>query len=124
MMQEEETNEVEVSSEGVENVVDEVQTTEPVTESVEEEVKEEGRKTRKERFGKVTSAKMNKTITVLVERKIKHPIYGKFMKKSKKFLAHDEKEDAREGDVVKIMECRPLSKRKTWRLVEVLERAK
>lgn len=124
MMQEEETNEVEVSSEGVENIVEEVQTTETTVETVEEEEKEEGRKTRKERFGKVTSAKMNKTITVLVERKIKHPIYGKFMKKSKKFLAHDEKEDAREGDTVKIMECRPLSKRKTWRLVEVVERAK
>ena len=67
---------------------------------------------------------MDKTITVLIERKIKHPIYGKFMKKSKKFTAHDEKNECNEGDTVKIMETRPLSKKKRWRLVEILERAK
>lgn len=85
---------------------------------------ETGRKLRKQRVGVVTSAKMDKTITVLIERKIKHPIYGKFMKKSKKFTAHDEKNDCNEGDTVKIMETRPLSKKKRWRLVEILERAK
>jgi len=79
---------------------------------------------RKQRTGVVTSTKMEKTITVAVERKIKHPIYGKFVKKTKKFTAHDEKNDCNEGDTVKIMETRPLSKRKRWRLVEILERAK
>lgn len=82
------------------------------------------RKLRKQRVGVVTSTKMDKTITVLIERKIKHPIYGKFMKKSKKFTAHDEKNECNEGDTVKIMETRPLSKKKRWRLVEILERAK
>jgi small subunit ribosomal protein S17 len=67
---------------------------------------------------------MEKTITVLIERKIKHPIYGKFMKKSKKFTAHDENNECNEGDTVKIMETRPLSRKKRWRLVEILERAK
>ncbi len=82
------------------------------------------RKLRKQRVGVVTSTKMEKTITVLIERKIKHPIYGKFMKKSKKFTAHDEKNECNEGDTVRIMETRPLSKNKRWRLVEILERAK
>ena len=82
------------------------------------------RKLRKQRVGVVTSTKMEKTISVLVERKIKHPIYGKFMKKSKKFTAHDEKNDCNEGDKVRIMETRPLSKKKRWRLVEIIERAK
>ncbi len=97
----------------------------PTTE-VQEVAVEEGlkRNFRKERVGKVTSNKMNKTITVIVERKLKHPIYGKFLTKTKKFLVHDEKEECNEGDTVKIMECRPLSKRKRWRLVEILERAK
>jgi len=81
-------------------------------------------KDRKSRVGVVTSVKMDKSITVLIERKLKHPIYGKYVKKSKKFLAHDEKNTCREGDTVKIMEARPLSKRKKWRLVEVIERAK
>jgi len=85
---------------------------------------ETGRKLRKQRVGVVTSTKMDKTITVLIERKIKHPIYGKFMNKSKKFTAHDEKNECNEGDTVKIMETRPLSKKKRWRLVEILERAK
>lgn len=81
-------------------------------------------KERKSRIGVVASNKMDKSITVLVERKLKHPIYGKFVKKSKKFFAHDEKNECNEGDTVKIMETRPLSKRKKWRLVEIVERAK
>lgn len=79
---------------------------------------------RKQIVGLVTSTKMDKTITVQVERKIKHPIYGKFVKKSKKFLAHDEKNECNAGDTVKIMESRPLSRRKRWKLIEILERAK
>jgi small subunit ribosomal protein S17 len=67
---------------------------------------------------------MTKTITVVVERKVKHPIYGKFMKSTKKFMAHDENNDCNVGDLVKIMETRPLSKNKRWRLVEIIERAK
>ncbi|MFK8103313.1 MAG: 30S ribosomal protein S17 [Saprospiraceae bacterium] len=79
---------------------------------------------RKQRIGLVTSASMDKSITISVERKLRHPIYGKFVKKSKKFMAHDEKNDCNVGDTVRIMESRPLSKRKRWRLVEVIERAK
>ena len=82
------------------------------------------RNLRKERIGVVTSTKMNKSITVVVERKIKHPIYGKFVKKTTKFMAHDEINDANEGDTVRIVETRPLSKSKNWRLAEVVERAK
>lgn len=78
----------------------------------------------KVRIGIVSSAKMDKTITVLIERKLKHPIYGKFVKKSKKFFVHDEKNDCKEGDTVRITETRPLSKNKSWRLVEILEKAK
>ncbi len=78
----------------------------------------------KVRVGVVASAKMDKTITVLIERKLKHPIYGKFVKKSKKFFAHDEKNECNEGDTVKITETRPLSKNKSWRLVEIVEKAK
>ena len=78
----------------------------------------------KVRIGVVSSAKMDKTSTVLIERKLKHPIYGKFVKKSKKFFVHDEKNDCKEGDTVKITETRPLSKNKSWRLVEILEKAK
>ena len=84
----------------------------------------EERKLRKQRIGIVSSNKMDKSISVTVERKLKHPLYGKFMKKSKKFLAHDEKNDCGIGDKVSIMEIRPLSKNKKWRLVEILERAK
>ena len=84
----------------------------------------ESRNLRKERIGVVSSNKMDKTITVVVERRLQHPVYGKFMKKSKKFLAHDENNDCNQGDTVKIMEMRPMSKRKRWRLVEILERAK
>lgn len=79
---------------------------------------------RRERTGKVVSNRMDKTITVAVDRQIKHPIYGKFITKTTKYLAHDEENTANEGDVVQIMSTRPLSKRKTWRLVEILERAK
>ena len=78
----------------------------------------------KVRIGVVSSAKMDKTITVLIERKLKHPIYGKFVKKSKKFFVHDEKNDCKEGDTVKLTETRPLSKNKSWRIVEILEKAK
>jgi len=82
------------------------------------------RKQRKQRVGVVTSNKMTKTITVSVERRLQHPIYGKFVKSTKKFMAHDEKSECNIGDVVRIMETRPLSKRKRWRLVEVIEKAK
>ncbi|MFZ9742873.1 MAG: 30S ribosomal protein S17 [Chitinophagaceae bacterium] len=82
------------------------------------------RKLRKTKTGIVSSDKMNKTFTVAVERKVKHPIYGKFVKKTTKFHAHDEKNEAKPGDVVKIVETRPLSKTKRWRLVEIIEKAK
>ncbi|MTI32923.1 30S ribosomal protein S17 [Xanthovirga aplysinae] len=82
------------------------------------------RNLRKERIGKVVSNKMDKSITVAVERKVKHPIYGKFVGKTTKFMAHDEANDCGVGDTVKIMETRPLSKNKRWRLVEIIERAK
>ncbi len=82
------------------------------------------RNLRKTRTGVVTSDKMDKTITVAVERKVKHPMYGKFVKKTTKFHAHDEKQECNVGDVVKIMETRPLSKTKRWRLVEIVEKAK
>jgi len=82
------------------------------------------RNLRKQRIGVVSSNKMDKSITVVVERKVKHGLYGKFVKKTTKFVAHDETNDCNTGDTVKIMETRPLSKRKNWRLVEVLERAK
>jgi small subunit ribosomal protein S17 len=82
------------------------------------------RNLRKERVGIVTSDAMNKSVVVKVERRVKHPKYGKFVKLSTKFMAHDEKEDAHVGDTVRIMETRPLSKNKRWRLVEVIERAK
>ena len=84
----------------------------------------ETRNLRKERIGLVTSNKMDKTITVAVERKVKHAVYGKFIGKTTKFSAHDEKNECGEGDLVRIMETRPLSKNKRWRLVEILERAK
>jgi small subunit ribosomal protein S17 len=84
----------------------------------------EARNLRKTRIGVVTSNKMTKTITVAVERKVKHPIYGKFVKKTTKFHAHDEKNEASIGDIVRIMETRPLSKTKRWRLVEIVEKVK
>ena len=73
--------------------------------------------------GRVISDKMDKTITVLVERQVKHPLYGKFMRRSTKLHAHDESNECREGDVVNITSCRPMSKTKTWSLVEVIDRA-
>jgi small subunit ribosomal protein S17 len=82
------------------------------------------RNLRKERVGVVVSNKMDKSIVVMVERKVKHPMYGKFVKKSSKFMAHDEKNECNIGDTVRIMETRPLSKNKCWRLVEIVERAK
>ncbi len=82
------------------------------------------RKLRKERTGLVMSDKMDKSIVVIVERKVKHPMYGKFVKKTTKFIAHDEKNECNIGDTVRIMETRPLSKNKCWRLVEIIERAK
>ena len=82
------------------------------------------RNLRKERIGVVTSNKMEKSIVVMVERKVKHPLYGKFVKKSTKFIAHDEENTCNEGDLVKIMETRKMSKNKNWRLVEIIERAK
>ena len=82
------------------------------------------RKTRRERIGVVTSNRMDKSILVIVKRKVKHPIYGKFVNKSSKFMAHDEENTANQGDTVKISETRPMSKNKRWRLVEIIERAK
>ncbi|TVQ47299.1 MAG: 30S ribosomal protein S17 [Saprospirales bacterium] len=82
------------------------------------------RKTRKTRVGVVASNAMDKSVSVLVERRLRHPMYGKFITKSKKFIAHDENNECQVGDKVKIMETRPLSKTKKWRLVEVLEKAK
>jgi small subunit ribosomal protein S17 len=82
------------------------------------------RNARKERVGLVVSAKMDKSISVAIERQVKHPMYGKFVKKTTKLMAHDETNDAGEGDTVRIMETRPLSKNKRWRLVEVVQRAK
>lgn len=85
---------------------------------------EGNRNLRKERTGEVVSNKMDKTIVVAVKRKVKHPIYGKFVNKTTKFVAHDEQNTCNEGDLVRIMETRPMSKRKNWRLVEIIERAK
>ncbi|MBX3241223.1 MAG: 30S ribosomal protein S17 [Chitinophagaceae bacterium] len=82
------------------------------------------RNLRKAKIGVVTSNRMEKTITVAIETRVKHPIYGKFVKKTTKFHAHDEKKECGIGDVVRIMETRPLSKTKRWRLVEVVEKAK
>lgn len=95
-------------------------------ESIPEKTKGESasRSRRKVRVGKVTSTKMKKTITVEIERRLKHPIYKKYFKKTKKFLAHDENNTATEGDIVKIMETRPLSASKRWRLVEIVEKVK
>ena len=84
----------------------------------------EGRNLRKTRVGVVSSNKMEKSISIKVERKFRHPIYGKFIMKTKKLMAHDEQNECHIGDIVRIMETRPLSKNKSWRLVEVIERAK
>ncbi|MDG2138621.1 MAG: 30S ribosomal protein S17 [Flavobacteriales bacterium] len=82
------------------------------------------RNLRKERIGIVTSSKMNKSIVVAIARRVKHDLYGKFINKTSKFIAHDEKNECNEGDTVKIMETRLVSKNKNWRLVEIIERAK
>ena len=74
--------------------------------------------------GRVTSSKADKTVTVMLERQVKHPLYGKYIKRSTKVHAHDEKNSCGEGDLVTISECRPVSKTKSWRVVEILERAK
>ncbi|GIV57404.1 MAG: 30S ribosomal protein S17 [Bacteroidetes bacterium] len=87
-------------------------------------MEQQTRNARKERVGLVVSNKMDKSILVAIERQVKHPIYGKFVKKTTKLMAHDEHNEANEGDTVRIMETRPLSKRKRWRLVEIVERAK
>jgi len=87
-------------------------------------MEQQERNLRKERIGKVVSNKMTKSITVAVDRKVKHPIYGKFMHRTKKFMAHDEKNECGIGDIVRITETRPLSKNKCWRLVEIIEKAK
>lgn len=84
----------------------------------------EKRNLRKERIGLVVSNKMDKSIVVTIERRFKHPVYGKYIKKTNKFIAHDEKNECSIGDTVRIMETRPLSKNKNWRLVEIIERAK
>lgn len=83
----------------------------------------EASKLRRTVTGKVVSNKGDKTITVMVERRVKHPVYGKFLRRSTKLAAHDENNQCREGDIVTIEECRPLSKRKTWTLVSVVEQA-
>ena len=82
------------------------------------------RNMRKTRVGRVVSNKMDKSITVAVDRQVKHPIYGKFITKTTKYMAHDEENKAKEGDIVRIMETRPLSKNKKWRLVDIVEVAK
>jgi small subunit ribosomal protein S17 len=82
------------------------------------------RNLRKERIGVVTSDKMTKSIVVSETKKVKHPMYGKFVLKTKKYIVHDEKNDSKNGDVVRIMETRPISKNKCWRLVKIIERAK
>jgi small subunit ribosomal protein S17 len=84
----------------------------------------EERNARKERVGVVTSAKMQKSITVAVRRQMKHPMYGKYLERSSQMMVHDEDNEAAEGDTVRIMETRPISKNKRWRLVEIVERAK
>jgi small subunit ribosomal protein S17 len=89
-----------------------------------EEMEPQVRNTRKVRVGTVISTKMQKTLTVKVERRVSHPLYGKQVTRTKKYYAHDENSEAHEGDVVRIVETRPLSKQKRWRLVEIIERAK
>ena len=91
---------------------------------MEQQENQQERATRKERIGLVVSDKMNKSISVAIQRQVKHPIYGKFIKRTTKLMAHDENNDAHVGDTVRIMETRPLSKNKRWRLVEIVEKAK
>lgn len=91
---------------------------------MQEQAQQVERASRRERVGRVVSNKMEKSITVAVDRQVKHPIYGKFITKTTKLMAHDEENEANIGDVVRIMSTRPLSKRKSWRLVEIVEKAK
>jgi len=84
----------------------------------------QNRNARKERTGVVVSAKMDKSILIAIKRQVKHPMYGKFIKKTTKLMAHDENNEAGEGDTVRIMETRPISKNKCWRMIAILERAK
>jgi small subunit ribosomal protein S17 len=84
----------------------------------------ESRNKRKERVGEVVSDKMDKSITVAVKRRVKHPVYGKYISKTTRLMAHDEKNECHAGDIVKIMETRPLSRKKRWRVVEVVEKYK
>ena len=87
-------------------------------------MEEKGRNYRKTRTGKVVSDKMDKTVVVVVERQIKHPLYGKIIKRTYKLKAHDELNECAVGDKIKVMECRPLSRDKRWRMVEIIEKAK
>ena len=89
-----------------------------------QQVEQTERAQRRERIGRVVSDKMEKSISVAVDRQVKHPIYGKFITKTTKYMAHDENNEAGIGDTVRIMSTRPLSKRKSWRLVEIVEKAK
>ena len=102
-------------------MVENLEQEKPQTSAAKQSVK---RGRRKVRIGKVVSNKMNKSITVAIERRLIHPIYKKYFKKTTKFMAHDEKNEASIGDIVKIMETRPLSARKKWRLVEIVEKVK
>jgi|SRR5688572_306584 small subunit ribosomal protein S17 len=88
-----------------------------------EQTKTQPSETSRRTVGRVVSNKMNKSVTVSVERLIKHPVYGKFIRRTTKIMAHDEEQTCREGDTVAIVECRPISKRKAWKVVEVIERA-
>lgn len=99
-------------------------TTAPAAEAPASAEPAEIRNARKQRVGLVVSSKMDKTITIAIERQVKHPIYGKYVKQTTKLKAHDEANDAGEGDTVRIQETRPLSKTKRWRLVEIVERAR
>jgi small subunit ribosomal protein S17 len=116
-----ETSLAEESKPSVDTAKEEPKAATPMTEEA-NSVSE--RNARKERIGRVTSNKMQKTITVAIDRKVKHPMYGKFMNKTKKLTVHDEKNECGIGDTVRVMETRPLSKNKRWRLIEIIEKAK
>lgn len=118
----EETQDKDILNEEIQN--EEVKVEEPQNEDPTQDPNFRARNLRKVRSGKVVSDKMDKTITVLVSRRRKHPVYGKFVTKTRKFLAHDENNECGIGDTVRIMETRPLSKQKRWRLVEIIEKAK
>jgi ribosomal protein uS17 len=128
-MTNEENKELEAVVENVTPAVEAAVETAASTEQVnyfapEEEAEDTGRNERKTRTGLVASNKMDKTISVVIERRLQHPIYGKYVKKSKKLIAHDENNECQIGDLVQIMETRPLSRRKRWRLISILEKAK